>query len=114
MVGLFLALLAPRLQEPEEVEGVKARQEKSLAADRPTADEPLAYLVLQWPERERADARLEIDGQPRDLSGPQIESGPEEIKIAVRPGLHKVWIGRRGFEPIEDLVAHDHAEAQIL
>ncbi|MFH1921692.1 MAG: hypothetical protein ABIP48_17650, partial [Planctomycetota bacterium] len=74
--------------------------------DEPTKSEPVplfqSHLILRWPEADRADAKLSIDDLTYDLSGPWVQSTSNEIKIAVRPGPHKIWIARRGFEPIED------------
>ncbi|MFH1924545.1 MAG: serine/threonine-protein kinase, partial [Planctomycetota bacterium] len=78
----------------------------------PAADEAQSHLVLRWPEADRADAKLSIDDRPYDFSGPQVQSAPDGIKIALRPGTHTLWITRRGFEPIEErfqaIVGEDH------
>jgi hypothetical protein len=60
-----------------------------------------SWLVLRWPESERADAKLEIDDQVYELSGPGVEADAESVKIAVEPKAHKLWIVRRGYEPYE-------------
>ncbi len=45
---------------------------------------------------------MEIDNRICDLSSPETQSMAEDVKIAMAPGVHKVWIVRRGFEPVEE------------
>lgn len=62
----------------------------------PASPEPSrSTLVLDWPQGERLDSMVYIDGseQPLPTSG--------DAKFAVRPGEHTVLIERRGYEPIE-------------
>ena len=62
----------------------------------PSTPEPSrSTLVLDWPEDERADSMVSIDGAEQALP----TSG--DAKFAVRPGEHTVLIQRRGYEPVE-------------
>jgi len=96
VVGVFAVLRpGPSPQKP----GMVTRPDKTQTA---TPGQAESYLVLRWPEAERAGATLEIDGRLSDLAGSAVQSTPNEVKIAVSAGLHKVWIARRGFEPVEE------------
>jgi len=59
-----------------------------------------SYLVIEWPEQARDDAKLVIDGQTRELCGDATSDG-DRAKVAVEAGSHTVWIARRGYEPFE-------------
>ncbi|MFH1919191.1 MAG: protein kinase [Planctomycetota bacterium] len=104
ILALGIALLGrtPISEKPRESAGAKDREQPTDSGAAPAAGEPRSYLILRWPEADRADAKLSIDDLTYDLSGPWVQSTPDEIKIAVRPGSHKLWIARRGFEPIEE------------
>lgn len=52
-------------------------------------------LILDWPESERDQASLMIDGRRE----PFAKAG--ELRFARSPGKHRVSIQRRGFEPFE-------------
>ncbi|MFH1924443.1 MAG: serine/threonine-protein kinase, partial [Planctomycetota bacterium] len=103
ILALGIALLGrtPISEKPRESAGAKDSEQPIDFDAAPAANEPQSYLILRWPEADRADAKLSIDDLTYDLSGPWVQSAPDEIKIALRPGSHKVWIVRRGFEPIE-------------
>ncbi|MFH1265289.1 MAG: protein kinase, partial [Planctomycetota bacterium] len=101
-LGIVLLGRTPISEKPRESAGAKDRDQPIDFDAAPAANEPQSSLILRWPEADRADAKLSIDDLTYDLSGSWVQSAPDEIKIAVRPGPHKVWIARRGFEPIED------------
>ena len=61
----------------------------------------LSHAVIRWPEDQRIDTRLEIDGEVRDLKDPTIEATPEHVKVPLEAGPHKLWIARRGLVPFE-------------
>ena len=52
-------------------------------------------LVLDWPEGERTESIVEIDGSEQRVPS----SGP--VKFDVKPGEHRIVLLRRGYEPIE-------------
>ncbi len=56
-----------------------------------------AMLALDWPEAERSDAELTIDGaQP--AAAAKAGANPAVLELAVPPGRHALRITRRGFE----------------
>ncbi|MBM4091854.1 MAG: hypothetical protein FJ276_20860 [Planctomycetes bacterium] len=59
---------------------------------------PLASLILDWPESERAGAILEIDGQPRDVKKDAASVNTTEVRFQVDPGEHTVRVVRDGVE----------------
>ncbi len=67
---------------------------------------PISYLVLKWPQDERADATLKIDGEVQDLSNDEVLVTAAEVKLPLESGRHTVWIARRGgeYEPFEQAV----------
>ncbi len=78
------------------------RQERVSPFEWISAHSPRSHLVLQWPAEERADARLMIDGQVWDILYGQIETTPQQLKVPLPAGPHKVWIDRRKFQPFEE------------
>lgn len=58
-------------------------------------DSDWPVFVLDWPEDQRAEAAVFIDG----VQKPVPASGPVEYKVP--PSLHRVLLVRRGFEPLE-------------
>ncbi|MFH1924059.1 MAG: protein kinase, partial [Planctomycetota bacterium] len=101
VVGIVLLGRTPISEQPPKSGGAKEREPRTDSEAAPAAGEPESYLILRWPEVDRADAKLSIDHLTYDLSGSWVQSTPDEIRIALRPGPHNVWITRRGFEPIE-------------
>jgi hypothetical protein len=76
-------------------------------AERPGQDEPAAAaseLVLRWPRSAREDARLQIDGREHATSELADPADPDQLRLALAPGKHAVWIARRGYEPFEETV----------
>ncbi len=63
--------------------------------------EPATFLVFDWPETERTDASIVIDGhfRPRPAG-----AGAEQFQLAVVPGAHVVRIVRPGFVEFSQLV----------
>lgn len=64
-------------------------------------------LVIDWPEDERTDGRLEVDGITRSL--PENGAIPAIAGAAGRRTLH---LERRGYEPIDDELAFDRGQKQ--
>lgn len=62
------------------------------------------HLVLVWPAAEREAAKLEVDGTFQDLSELAVHSGPEELKVALDAGPHRVRACRPGFRLFEKTV----------
>jgi len=56
-------------------------------------------LVLNWPEADRSDSIINVDGARREVAS----AGPLEIPLAI--GQHRVVLQRRGYRPIEFKVA---------
>ena len=52
-------------------------------------------LVIKWPLNERQDARIQIDGETRELTGDEI------IEIPVKEGRRQIYLQRAGFRPID-------------
>jgi len=65
----------------------------------------LATLQIQWPQEERSDAQLEVDGKAIDLAKVVDEDDPNRLRLELQPGQHRLWIVRRGFVPVEQQVA---------
>ncbi len=55
----------------------------------------MASLVLDWPEADRREALIRIDGKKRTLA----DNG--QLVFHLASGKHQVWLQRRGYEPIE-------------
>jgi S1-C subfamily serine protease len=69
---------------------------------------PTGTLVLDWPEDERRNASMLIDGK-----GATIPSkGPIELKL--RPGKHVVGIMRRDYEPVRAEITISQANAETF
>lgn len=50
-----------------------------------------AVLVLDWPLEEREDARIEIDGELRELPDER------EVRFVLSPGRHRLLLTREGY-----------------
>jgi hypothetical protein len=60
-----------------------------------------AHLVIFWPEEERQDAILDIDDQAHAISEYVDAEDPDQIRVPLEPGRHRIWIVRPGFKPFE-------------
>jgi serine/threonine protein kinase len=78
----------------------------------PIADRPLrveeaeaklsqAHLVIYWPEEQRQDAILDIDNRAHEISEYVDGEDPDQVKVPLEPGRHRIWIVRPGFKPFE-------------
>ena len=107
LLAVGFALFGPGGPEQGIRPEVAEREPKKepLKALQPTTDRAETCLLIQWPEAEQQDAKLEIDGRPVDLAGAGIQSDQAHLKIPTDPGSHKIWIARRGFAPYEVQVA---------
>jgi len=68
----------------------------------PEAAKPTrSVLVLDWPETERSDSALLVDGEPQPvpLAG--------KVEFEVEPGRRTLILKRRGYEPIEIAMAFE-------
>ena len=81
---------------------------------RPTPKETTGRLVLQWPADQRGDAMLDIDDQRRDVAELISTTDPEALSVELKPGSHKVWIVRRGYEPFEQNVTVEAGKIATL
>jgi hypothetical protein len=88
-----------------EVAQAGQKKGKTTDAARPANEQVETYLLIQWPEPERRDAKLEIDGRPVELAGGDIDSDQGHLRIPTEAGSHRIWIARRGFAPYEVQVA---------
>ena len=70
-------------------------------------------LVLSWPAGDRKDAKLYLDGRPRESALTDSET-VDSIVLPVSPGKHVVRIERPGFEPFETEVTLQVAESTEL
>lgn len=69
----------------------------------PEAAKPTrSVLVLDWPETERSDSTLLVDGEPHPvpLAG--------KVEFEVEPGRRTLILKRRGYEPIEIAMAFEN------
>jgi len=89
----------------------RGEQNGPLEDVRPTTGPSETCLLIQWPESERRDAKLEIDGATIDLASSDIEVGKQLLRIPTDPGSHGIWIVRRGFAPYEVQVAISEGES---
>ena len=51
---------------------------------------------MNWPESERADAVVQIDGNPMKVP----QTGPVEYPLEIRDASHTIHITRKGFSPL--------------
>ncbi|MHC4179962.1 MAG: serine/threonine-protein kinase, partial [Planctomycetota bacterium] len=80
-------------------------------SERPTPEKgEESWLVLKWPQAERAECRLQIDGRVRELSGDGVEVDSQEVRVKLPPGGHTVLIDRRGFQPFEQEFSVEQAK----
>jgi hypothetical protein len=63
-----------------------------------------AYLTLKWPQAERSQAQLQIDGRTWDWALDVVQQNDEEIVLRSEPGAHQVQIERTGYRPIAESV----------
>ena len=93
-------------QQPAEGDKRVARQSEPPGPEAtPTKPRPTTgQLILPWPAGQRGDARLEIDDHRRDVSELAGPTDSQTLRVELKPGRHKVWIARRGFEPFEQTV----------
>ncbi|MGM0489969.1 MAG: hypothetical protein ACQESR_24835, partial [Planctomycetota bacterium] len=61
-------------------------------------------LVLVWPESERHDHALEIDGRPCDLTEEEVDVVGDEVRVLLSPGPHAVALVRDGKRRLERVV----------
>jgi serine/threonine protein kinase len=61
-------------------------------------------LVLEWPAADRPGTKLVIDGRPSERIL-VTKDRPDEVRVPLSPGEHKVRIMRSGFEPFEQSVS---------
>ncbi|MDW8080274.1 MAG: hypothetical protein RMJ16_15450, partial [Thermoguttaceae bacterium] len=89
----------------EQTAAVKAGREgrKSPSGRQVPGDKGVVYV--EWPEGERADARLEVDGRVEEIQRVVDPSSPGRLRLELRPGAHRLWFARRGFAPVEHQVA---------
>ncbi|MFC1597236.1 protein kinase, partial [Planctomycetota bacterium] len=95
----------PEQDKGREVAQGEQKKDKLPETSQPTTDQSETCLLIQWPESERGDAKLEIDGVSLDLLSSDIQSDQKHLKIPTDPGSHRIWIARRGFAPYEVQVA---------
>ncbi len=107
-MGAFAWLAAPRDAPSSRAPSAPRSPATQPAGKEPAADAPRgSTLVLDWPEHERRDAAVFIDG----AEFPVPSSG--EAEFAVEPGQRTVLVERRGYEPVETRLrfeagAHHH------
>ncbi|HIQ22695.1 MAG TPA: DUF1080 domain-containing protein [Planctomycetes bacterium] len=71
-------------------------------AGRPaTASEAMAEVIIPWPAAQRNDARLQIDGASVEVDASVDRIDPDQLKLALAPGQHRIRIARRGYETFE-------------
>ena len=68
-------------------------------------------LVLAWPDEDRDDAKLFLDGRLQDFPLGDPEK-PDKVVLPVSPGKRVVRIERPGFEPFEAEVVISAAESR--
>ena len=116
-VVLLLAIalgvaLTTRSSDKEPVAGGPSEEDRAAKPNkRPPAPRKTQHLLLQWPRNEREDAKLEIDRGERKIADLVDSKNPDQLKMEVTPGVHKVWIARRGFEPFEQTLKVDTGQA---
>jgi len=92
-------LLGPENQA-EKVASAKEKTRRTSATEKeqPSFDfgfDKLGTLVLDWPESDRANAAVDIDGDRRELNS----SG--KVTYELPEGEHRVVLRRRGYEQVE-------------
>ncbi len=86
-------------QHPDHDRGHDHRRDAGTAAVAARALVPLkpsTKFVLNWPESERADAVVQIDGNPMKVP----QTGPVEYPLEIRDASHTIHITRKGFAPL--------------
>lgn len=53
-------------------------------------------LVLYWPESERKNRVLHIDGAPYELSGSKVERAGDQLRVMLLPGPHTITLTQNG------------------
>ncbi|MFW6169102.1 MAG: hypothetical protein ACODAD_01340 [Planctomycetota bacterium] len=61
-------------------------------------------LVLVWPESERRNHALEIDGRPRDLTDDAVKRAGDEVRVLLSPGPHTVALVHNGERRLQRVV----------
>ena len=82
-------------ENPVAASPVQSQPAAPAAPPKPTR--PTTLLVLTWPESERADAAVFVDGSRREVP----KTGPVEYPLEVQPGSYKIYITRKGFQRLE-------------
>ncbi|HUT88143.1 MAG TPA: protein kinase [Thermoguttaceae bacterium] len=117
VAAVFLAVVARGGGEPEPEPQI-ARAAGASTAPAPqvelTSRQDETRLILRWPAPEREDAVLEIDGQSQDLSSLLDETNPDQLRIPLQAGSHRVWIARRGIQPFDQTFAIDEGETTTI
>ena len=63
-----------------------------------------AYLKLKWPQAERNQAQLQIDGRTWDWALDVVDQNDDEIVLRSEPGAHHVQIDRNGYRTVSQTV----------
>ncbi len=70
-------------------------------------------VVFRWPEADRQDARLELNGRVRDLVADPVAVDAEQVVFEVQPGRYTVRIARPGFDDFRTVLTDVREERQI-
>ncbi|QGJ70471.1 Hypothetical protein PBC10988_21680 [Planctomycetales bacterium 10988] len=89
--------------------GILAGTILSFSGDEPIAEiTPSGKVVFDWPDDERGDISLMIDGSPHDFPA----SGP--LEVALDPGKHIVSVSRPGSKPYQETITLEENEEVSL
>ncbi|MHB8973025.1 MAG: peptidase associated/transthyretin-like domain-containing protein [Pirellulaceae bacterium] len=61
-------------------------------------------FVLAWPEAERSESVLQIDGQSVDVERDAVQRTAAELAFELSPGPHRVQILWPGYQPIDESI----------
>lgn len=78
------------------------------AEQQPAKTSTLATLVVDWPEAERGNATLSLNGKPTAVPATGA------IQLKVKPGKHVVGILRKDYEPTRDEVTVARGETALV
>ncbi len=84
-------------EKPREVVSVEEEEKETAAVEKPAE----GFLLIDWAEDQRQDARLLIDSEAQDIADLADAGNPNQLKVPLSEGTHTLWLVRRGYEPFE-------------
>jgi serine/threonine protein kinase len=84
-------------EKAAEVATVEEKEEETTAVEKPAE----GFLLIDWPQDQREDAKLVIDGEAKDIAELADAGNPNQLRVPLSEGTHNLWAVRRGYEPFE-------------